>query len=72
MDHSFIIIPIALLISSLSYARALSLPDFDGNGVVDFPDFLLFVGKFGSNQGDETYEGRFDLDGNGAIDFQIF
>ena len=48
------------------------VPDFDQNGVVDFPDFLLFVGKFGSKQGDETYEDRFDLDGNGAIDFSDF
>lgn len=48
------------------------LPDFDQNGVVDFPDFLLFVGKFGSKQGDERYEDRFDLDGNGAIDFSDF
>ena len=69
---SFIIIPIALLMASLSYAQASSLPDFDGNGIVDFPDFLLFVGKFGSKQGDETYEDRFDLDGNGAIDFSDF
>ena len=49
-----------------------SVPDFDRNGVVDFPDFLLFVSKFGSKQGDETYEDRFDLDGNGAIDFSDF
>ena len=48
------------------------VPDFDQNGVVDFPDFLLFVGKFGSKQGDETYEDRFDLDGNGVIDFSDF
>ena len=48
------------------------VPDFDENGVVDFPDFLLFVGKFGAKQGDETYEDRFDLDGNGAIDFSDF
>ncbi len=48
------------------------LPDFDENGVVDFPDFLLFVGKFGSKQGDERYEDRFDLDGNGIIDFPDF
>ena len=47
-------------------------PDFDQNGVVDFPDFLLFVGKFGSKQGDETYEDRFDLDGNGVIGFSDF
>lgn len=48
------------------------VPDFDQNGTVDFPDFLLFVGKFGSKQGDETYEDRFDLDGNGSIDFSDF
>ena len=48
------------------------VPDFDQNGLVDFSDFLLFVGKFGSKQGDETYEDRFDLDGNGAIDFSDF
>ena len=48
------------------------VPDFDQNGTVDFPDFLLFIGKFGSKQGDETYEDRFDLDGNGAIDFSDF
>ena len=51
------------------------VPDFDGNGVVDISDFLLFVGKFGSKQGDETYEDRFDLDGNGTVnisDFLIF
>ena len=48
------------------------VPDFDQNGVVDFPDFLLFVGKFGSKQGDETYEDRFDLDGNGTVDISDF
>ena len=48
------------------------VPDFDGNGVVDISDFLLFVGKFGSKQGDETYEGLFDLDGNGTVDISDF
>ena len=48
------------------------VPDFDGNGVVDISDFLLFVGKFGSKQGDETYEDRFDLDGNGTVDISDF
>ena len=52
-----------------------SNPDFDGSGVVDFSDFLLFVSKFGAHQGDERYETRFDLDGDGEVafgDFLIF
>ena len=50
-------------------------PDFDGDGVVGIPDFLLFVDQFGLSRGDERYEARFDLDGDGTIgigDFLIF
>ena len=47
-------------------------PDFDEDGVVGFADFLQFAGKFGSQQGDETYEVRFDLDGDGSIGFPDF
>ena len=48
------------------------LPDFDQNGVVDLPDFLLFVEHFGASRGDGTYEDRFDLDSDGAIAFSDF
>ena len=50
-------------------------PDFDKNGVVDFPDFLLFADVFGSKAGQVGYETKYDLDGNGEIgmsDFLIF
>ena len=47
-------------------------PDFDASGTVDFPDFLLFVSKFGARQGDERYEARFDLDGDGEVGFGDF
>ena len=47
-------------------------PDFNDDSRVDFPDFLLFVGKFGSKQGDETYQDRFDLDSDGAVGFSDF
>ena len=50
-------------------------PDFDGDGVVGIPDFLLFVDHFGSSRGDGTYQERYDLDGNDVIgipDFLIF
>ena len=50
-------------------------PDFNGNGVVDLSDFLMFAEHFGLRQGDEGYEARFDLDGDTEIgmgDFLFF
>ena len=50
-------------------------PDFDGDGMVGFADFLAFGSQFGARQGDGRYEAKYDLDSDGAIgfsDFQIF
>ena len=50
-------------------------PDFDGDGTVDLADFFRFAEQFGSSQGDEGYEARYDLDGDDIIglgDFFIF
>ena len=69
VTQMFTIILIALLIQSLS---AVPSPDFDESGVVDFPDFLLFVGAFGSQEGQKMYEARYDLNGDGAIGFDDF
>ena len=46
--------------------------DFDGNGAVDFVDFLQFAENFGLNQGDAGYDAEYDLDGDGAIGFGDF
>ena len=46
--------------------------DFNGNGEVEFNDFLLFVEKFNTRQGDNEYEARYDLDGDGAVNFADF
>lgn len=46
--------------------------DFDGDGTVGFPDFLLFAAQFGLSQGDAGYDARFDLDGDGAVGFSDF
>ena len=49
--------------------------DFNGNGTVDMPDFLLFVDHYGTSRGDAGYDAKYDLDGNGTIgipDFLIF
>ena len=48
------------------------LGDFDGNGAVEFPDFLLFVTQFGKSSSDDGFDARMDLDGNGAVEFPDF
>ena len=72
------LLSLLLLISPLSLFSQDSSPpspDFDGNGTVDIPDFLLFVDVFGSKEGEEKYDAKYDLDGDGEIgipDFLIF
>ena len=66
---------VALQESSLGLPVSESSADFDGNGAVDIPDFLLFVDVFGLKEGQEGYEARYSLDGNDEIgipDFLIF
>ncbi|MCY3870828.1 MAG: hypothetical protein OXG87_14870 [Gemmatimonadetes bacterium] len=49
--------------------------DFDGDGQVGIPDFLLFVEVFGTQSGQENFDPKFDLDSDGTVgisDFLIF
>jgi len=46
--------------------------DFNGDGAVDFSDFLAFVSRFGARTGELRYDPMFDLDGNGEIGFTDF
>ena len=59
-------------VSVLLQAPAPPTPDFDGSGVVDFADFVLFAGTFGYREGDDGYESGYDLDGDGQITFADF
>ncbi len=69
----FASLSIFLLIQPLQSALQSGFnPDFDGSGVVDFPDFLQFVDKFGFSRGDAAYEFRYDLNGDGEIAFNDF
>ena len=67
-----------MLPSDLNIALGKATPlssDFDGNGIVDSSDYALFYNAFGSREGQEGYESKYDLDGNGEIgisDFLIF
>ena len=51
---------------------AQATPDFDGNGVVGFADFMQFAAQFGLSQSDTGYDARYDLDGDGTIGFGDF
>lgn len=48
-------------------AEGNKVSDFNGDGVVEIADFLLFIESFGSNHGDEKYNARYDLDSDGVI-----
>ena len=47
-------------------------PDFDGDGMVGFSDFLAFAGQFGARRGDGRYQAKYDLSSDGNIDFADF
>ena len=47
-------------------------PDFNGDGTVDFADFLLFTAQFGLRRGTAQFDARYDLDGDGTIGFGDF
>ncbi len=54
-------------------ACSLTATDEDGDGDVNFADFLTFADKFGSRLGQERYDARCDGDGEiGFDDFLIF
>lgn len=46
--------------------------DFDGSGIVDFGDFLLFAPAFGTEEGETGYDVRFNLDAANGIGFPDF
>ena len=47
-------------------------PDFNGDGRVDFGDFVAFGMRFGASRGDARYDARYDLDQDGTIGFGDF
>ena len=51
------------------------IADFNGDGMVDVSDHLLFVAVFGLSEGDDGFNAEMDLNGDGTIgipDFLIF
>lgn len=56
----------------LTFTVAACPGDFDGNGMVNLSDFLVFAGAFGTRSGDANFDARMDMDGSGAIDLSDF
>ncbi|MDA0746222.1 MAG: SUMF1/EgtB/PvdO family nonheme iron enzyme [bacterium] len=54
------------LAPGLLQAQTAADADFNGNGTVDFSDFILFAQAYNSTQT------RYDLNGNGTVDFSDF
>ena len=46
--------------------------DFNDNGSVDFPDFLLFIEMFGKVKDEEGFDARFDFNGDNVVGFPDF
>ena len=46
--------------------------DLDGDGDVDFSDFLIFAAAFGTSEGGPGYNAAADLDGDGTVAFSDF
>ena len=63
---SFALMLIALLYHPLPLIAG-SSPDFNGDGIVDKSDLLLLISVYGSKEGDDNYDAKYDLDGDGVI-----
>ncbi len=46
--------------------------DFNGDGTINFADFLLFAQGFGKSAGQADFNAKLDLNADGTIDFEDF
>ena len=56
----------------MGYNGLLLTSDFDGNGRVNFAGFALFVVRYGTRRGEESYNSRYDLTSDGVVDYDDF
>ena len=59
-------------IASFTPGSAPNPGDFDGDGTVGFPDFILFASAFGTQQSDTNYSTLADMNADGQVGFPDF
>ncbi len=64
--------PAAIAFTGETGASGGGSADFDGDGAVDFNDFLTFAASYGKSQGEAGYDSRSDLNDDGSTDFDDF
>ena len=75
LSLTFLIYPRSLSPQTSGVALETTAPpslDFDGSGIVDFSDFLAFASAFGTQEGQDKYDARYDLNSDGKIMFDDF
>ncbi|MDE3257294.1 MAG: dockerin type I domain-containing protein [Gemmatimonadota bacterium] len=69
---ALILLCVCFAMNGNTAAQETSPADFDGDGEVNFSDFLIFARGFGKTDQDADFDARLDLNDNGAVDFQDF
>ena len=66
---------IGLFFAGQASADSHTDPDFNDDGIVNLADYDLFVSHWGTQEGGDNWDAKFDLDGDGVIalgDYDIF
>jgi hypothetical protein len=70
--HNFVYARKLLVDALVSMGGSIATPvqgDFNGDGVVSFPDMFMLVAAYGTSTGTEGFDANIDLSGNGSIGF---
>ena len=59
-------------IRKIEIGSAPKTPDFNGDGIVDFSDFIQFAQSFGLRKGDPDFDARLDLNDDDELNFPDF
>ncbi len=64
--------PLLVVLVAFSAAWPGVTGDFNGDGLVAFDDFVIFVQNFGTSRSDDSFDQRFDLNLDGRVGFSDF